>query len=944
MLVVLLAAAATACSNASGPADAGEVPEEDGDGGPDAAADSDSESDGPDGRETDGEPDHGDDDGADDADDAADDAADIPPPTAAVESIGGRPTLVLDGIPRDPLLFYGTNNCLATATPVEVGVPWTTFTTSFTAPEDQPSLGLHVQLGGTAGTVWIDDVSFADLADGVERVRGGGFDGTVDWRTQFTLFVKRDEGVDADATADLDDGALRVDIARPGTAGWHVHLYQQAHSLTAGHSYRLSVRLRAAAPRRAWLLAVEQGGTWRQYTVWRECPLLREVRRAAAAGLHLHSFGAPDLWPRTAGGPPAVEQFDQLMELLREADPAGRFVPRFWLTPPGWWYDLHPAERMLYEDGHAGLPSVASGQWLADAEALVRGFVRHVEGRWGDRVIGYHPAAQNTDEWFYDQSWEPPLPSFEIPMRDAFRAFARRRYADDPAALQAAWASRSVTFDTIEVPTAAERRASGRGALRDPATERRLIDWAEFQSDVMVAAIERMARAIKEETGRGKLAVFFYGYLFELGLLPNGPQAGGHLALQRLLDCPDVDVLVSPISYTDRGAGGTAPFMAAVDSIGLRGKLWLNEDDTRTHLSAIGEGFGRVDTAEQTRWVHRRNFGNILVRGIGTWWMDLPGLGWLDDDGIWTDLAALRAGAYLPELAAPRAPYAPEIAVIVDERSLSYLAYARNVTGPLLYDLRLQLNRLGAPLGFYLLDDLLAGRVPPARLYVMLDLFALDDAQRARLAALVRRDGRVAVWFYAPGYLGATASETAMDELLEMPVTALTASLPRPRAVWDGNPDHRLLDGLSGEFGSDSAVAPLFGLTAGAPAPTGPVTTLATWRGTADGAVLVREARDYTTIFSGPLLLPAAFLRNAAVRAGVWLWADTGIHVQTNGRWLAVTATDAAADTPQTIRLPRPATVVDVVSGATLGADATAVTLSLAPGETALLELRPPVP
>jgi len=92
------------------------------------------------------------------------------------------------------------------------------------------------------------------------------------------------------------------------------------------------------------------------------------------------------------------------------------------------------------------------------------------------------------------------------------------------------------------------------------------------------------------------LVVFFYGYVFEFGTIRLGPATCGHYALRQVLNCPDIDVLCSPISYFDRGIGGGAPSMTAAESVALAGKMWLVEDDTRTHLGT-GDFPGKFDGA-----------------------------------------------------------------------------------------------------------------------------------------------------------------------------------------------------------------------------------------------------------------------------------------------------------------------------------------------------------
>ena len=70
----------------------------------------------------------------------------------------------------------------------------------------------------------------------------------------------------------------------------------------------------------------------------------------------------------------------------------------------------------------------------------------------------------------------------------------------------------------------------------------------------MEEPLELMARVIKEETGGKKLVCLFYGYLFDMHGLPMGAQHSGHLAMAKLVQCPDVDILCSPISCGPRGA------------------------------------------------------------------------------------------------------------------------------------------------------------------------------------------------------------------------------------------------------------------------------------------------------------------------------------------------------------------------------------------------------
>jgi hypothetical protein len=223
-------------------------------------------------------------------------------------------------------------------------------------------------------------------------------------------------------------------------------------------------------------------------------------------------------------------------------------------------------------------------------------------------------------------------------------------------------------------------------------------------------------------------------------------------------------VVASPISYFDRGMGGSAPAMTAAESVVLAGKLWLVEDDTRTHLGT-GNFPGAIDgarDAEETLAMLRRNVAQEATRNFATWWMDLAMTGWFNDPRLWEEMKLMESVDRL-FLDQPL-PFKPQVAAVIDEQSmLATSASAWTVTEPGIYQVRRPLGRLGAPYGQYLLDDVLRGRVA-ARLYVFLNAWHLSAAQRRNLDRHTRHAFRI--WCYAPGlYDTNRESPEAMREL-----------------------------------------------------------------------------------------------------------------------------------------------------------------------------------
>ena len=325
---------------------------------------------------------------------------------------------------------------------------------------------------------------------------------------------------------------------------------------------------------------------------------------------------------------------------------------------------------MTWEDGsQQRYAVVASPVYRRDAAARVAALVEHLESKFGDRMAGYHPCGQNTGEWFYQDTWENRLNGYAPADTKGWRTWLRARYGSD-AALQAAWRDAAATLDAAAVPTPAQRRASPTGVLHAPATQKALIDFADFQQQAMADLVCELAHAARQASRGRKLVVFFYGYAFEFGTIRLGPATCGHYALRRVLDCPDIDVLCSPIAYFDRGIGGSAPAMTAAESVALAGKMWLVEDDTRTYLGSggfPGQYEGARDLAE-TRTMLRRNLAEEATRNFATWWMDLGMTGWFNDPRMWEEMKGFEPVDRL-FLERPTA-FRPEVAAVIDERSM----------------------------------------------------------------------------------------------------------------------------------------------------------------------------------------------------------------------------------------------------------------------------------
>jgi len=843
--------------------------------------------------------------------------------TVRVDDTQGAPRLVVDGQPVRARVFWGAPG----AAPVPVTPQWQHVEFEFTATESATTGTMHFRFGEGAGDVYLDDIEVEDVETKKDIVSlcdcddmGAAFQRDwTSWPIGAANTVGR-MGIEPNAGYQGATG-LHVNLRPPATGGeWpDFHIYHQAKlNIIAGHHYHTTFWARAT-PARSLFIGFYRPGKEYVHLGGPSDVFSAQIKLAANAGVNLVSFPVSMPWPKP-GEAEDWQSADTACRNVLLANPNALLIPRIPMDPPQWWCEAHRDEVMQWEDGSRNNHAVvASPLYRREAAERLAALVAHLEQTIGDHVAGYHPAGQNTGEWFYESTWKHPLNGFAPADLREWHAWLRQRYGSDDA-LRAGWHDSSVTLDTAEVPSAKSRHAAPFGIFRDPATEKPILDWSDFQQEAMAECVCTFAKAARQASQGKKLVLFFYGYVFELSGVANGPATSGHLALRRVLDCPDIDVLCSPISYFDRGPGGGSPSMTAAESVALAGKMWLNEDDTHTYL-ATGTPPGsrdHVTTIEATNEELTRNVAQEAMRNFGTWWMDLTATGWFKDAAMWHRMAELRP---LDEafLKTPT-PYHPEVAAVIDENSLRRVAAGGHiVTVPGVYETRASLGRMGAPYGQYLLDDLLAQKFQ-AKLYVLLDAWSLTKAAREQLLQATR--GSTRIWCYAPGYFdGDQVSVEAMQQLTGFtlkPVTCKALATPTEAG--------RSL-GLQKAFGPNRPLQPLF-----AASDAKPEEILATYP---DGsaAVALRHSADGISLFVGVPALTSELLRLAAREAGVHLFTETDCNVYANGPFLAL---HASQDGPIELNTNNSREVTDILTNKPLGTGPK-LTIPLQRGETRVL-------
>jgi len=669
------------------------------------------------------------------------------------------------------------------------------------------------------------------------------------------------------------------------------------------------------------------------------------ITNMADAGVHLYFLQAEDIgWT----GPDSYDYTDwdaKILELL-SYDPDALVIPAFTISGrhQQWWLPEHPEELAQTEAGSAQVGiyhhegqviSLASQAWREESGTAVRRFVEHCRSAaYRTRVLGFLVASGVSWEWQHWGSVGDHEPTdYSEPMQHEFRDWLRREYEGDEAALQAAWRRPEVTFDAVTIPSVAERDGADHLLFRDPRTYRYVIDFYRFYQDVMADGILHYFGIVKDASDGEALAGTYYGYV--VTMLGGARRAGdsGHMALSRMLESDLCDFLLSPWDYSLRSVGEPTTIMSATGSVLANGKLWGMESDLRTHLvtDPVQRAHGAPDHLDGTVSQLRRAFASAATKGLAVRWYDFSN-GWIADDPRQGQIIAQLREIADRWVEWDRSPDPEGIAVVVDEDTpAAYLSHDFEAMYWLVYKQKATFEHVGAPWRIYLLDDIVAGRVPAHRAYVFLNCFHMTEEERSYVRDELQSGGRTLVWMYAPGYIDEDLDVTRISELTGMSFREIEETRTWAVAL---DPEHPWAEGLGAGENQQPGIdiGPVF-----APDADG-VEVVGTWQGSDLPGLAVRHFDDWTSVWSaGPILSPTLLKR---------IMADGGVAVRVEGTEPSYVSRNliglhAAVPRTETLHFEEPTRVIDLITGEILAAACTELEVEVAGPGTRLLRTYP---
>ena len=724
------------------------------------------------------------------------------------------------------------------------------------------------------------------------------------------------------------------------------------------------------------------------------------LHRLGEAGLRIFYVTTSTQWNQPGdparGIPDDLEQAMRDIDVLMEAVPDAWVILRLNVSPPVSWIHEHPEELVRFSDGKTrplfctsvsrevpieGMFSLCSEAWRRDADkALAEYFDALEKSRHFSRVIGFFLCSGGTSEWYYPQGLvneDGSYGDFSEPFRRQFGSFLRTKYGTEEA-LRRAWGKPDASFEHPAIPLPEERefvykadekiinalrnwenqpRAIGMKIDMDAREDANLgvflnVNRYAHVADFFDAWHEGTAESIVHFAGTLKarypdlLVGAFYGSYGCTDYF-DGSTASATLTI---MNSGKVDFLAAPGVYNNREPGGIVAQREMQDSFRLRGQMYVCEDDSRTHLCEpwMQRDAMALYSVEDSINTLKRDFARDICEDVQGWWFDM-GNGWYDDPRI---LALFSRQKEIADFAYARPDRAKhnEIALIYDAESIHRVSAAASRLVTDFYRTS-DLGRIGAPVDYYFHDDMARPDMPDYKLYIMLNVYCLTEAEREAIFQKARRNHAVVLWLYAPGFID-SGRERPMDvENIERTVGMHVRLIDRtffphfrvdPKshpALALASPSRRYgiidRDVHSNIWIGASALSPAF-VNPGFCVDDPQATVLGRYCHSGECAMALTEKDGFTSIYCAAQVLRSDLIASLAAYAGCHLYSHSDDVLYANRHFVAVHAQD---DGRRTIYFPGPCSPFEVYERRYYGHGVTKIEVDMTLGETKMWSL-----
>ncbi|MBQ6471754.1 MAG: hypothetical protein IJJ33_07215 [Victivallales bacterium] len=599
-----------------------------------------------------------------------------------------------------------------------------------------------------------------------------------------------------------------------------------------------------------------------------------------------HLYFKPD-WN---GDKPNFSALDAYVAALLEGNPKAFFLLKVNLRDSQKSFvRRHPGECVQFDNGVVrGNCSLASEAWRKEVTQYTVQMIEHIANSpYADKVIGCCVSEGKEGQWLhYWGVTDPAVPGafsdYSLPMLRYFRKYLKEKYGTVER-LRTAWNNPQVSFETAAIPDHDSRVAHDCGFLRNPVERRAVVDYAEALSEVVVDGMEHYARLIKEKTGGRWLTGALYGHLIDVGMYMLAEQGGG-LAERKALKMPHMDIFMGPLQYRRefRALGGVGSYdTPSPESCLLHDKMWVNENDLRTHMTFPAGYAYNVRATGQMDHVLAREFGKAICSRAGFYLLAMG----MEDNHHWYDdpetIDTLKKLNLLAQNAVGEDRSSrSKIAVFTDDNSLKYMRQLRHMQkedSVMRYAViqREAIGRIGAPFDEYMQSELENPSLPKYNFYIFLNPIHLTLGEKEKLKELAQ-DGKARILFlFAPGIAG--EDSLALDSANELTGMAFTLDATPRKSLVE-------LKETIGEVTSGTILGWRDEWFAPTPIPTVYDRLLAVFADSQTPAAVTCGNIAFSTLG----ILPAEYLRMLAIEAGVEIRSTDNIAVYECASFMAI--------------------------------------------------------
>ncbi len=368
-------------------------------------------------------------------------------------------------------------------------------------------------------------------------------------------------------------------------------------------------------------------------------------------------------------------------------------------------------------------------QWREAGKRMLKDVLDFLDREYNDRFYAIYIASGGTCEWL--QRDNPDNTS--VLKKEAFK-----RWKNDESAILCG---------------SAQAAKASHGILRSDSEDKDALDFWRFNNEIIAEAICYFAAEAKKLRPNLLVGTFF-GYFF---YSPSNFLKRCHSAFSKVVQCPDIDMLFSPASYSFRLLSSVSASQLPIDSVSVNNKIYYHEIDNTT-FAANDNLFAQVlqsyahkrhSSVYETIQYMRREVALMMSKRQSFWWFDMFG-GWYDNKELLNEIKNLdKAYAKLSE---HEATSASEIAFIVDGASVAHYRAESAFHLEHVHLMREVAGRIGAPVDCYEVRDILSSdfNASQYKLYIFTNLIApvADISEKIRE---IRKNGASAIFMHAAG-------------------------------------------------------------------------------------------------------------------------------------------------------------------------------------------------